>query len=146
METPTEPPGLVAALTQEDRTDEFFRLMSEGCRVRQAAAAVALDWSHLYRRRRNDPEFAKRWEDATRTKVEHLIREAERRALQGSDKLLMFLLTNYAPEKFKKASTLEVTNPDGSLSMSPEDRAKRLTTILAKAREAKAAKQVDDLL
>lgn len=145
MESP-EPPGLIDGLTREERTDEFFRLLAAGVTVRTAAASVALNWSTLYAQRREDPAFAKRWEDATRIKVGHLVEEAERRAMRGSDKLLMFLLTNYAPERFKKASTLEISNPDGSLALGPEERAQRTFAILEKARAAKAEKSVGDLL
>ena len=145
-----EPPGVVEGLTLEERTEEFLRLLGEGVKVRAAAASVSVSWSTFYKRRANDPVFAKRWEDAQRVKVGHLIAEAERRAMVGSDKLLMFLLTNYAPDKFKKASALEITNPDGSLNMSTEERAARTIAILEKARAAKAAKaaanNVDDLL
>lgn len=146
MEDLPEPPGVVAGLTREEREEEFLRLLSEGVRVRNAANAVAILPPTLYRKRRENPEFAKRWEDAQRIKVGHLIQEAERRAMSGSDKLLMFLLTNYAPDKFKKASTLEISNPDGSLNMSTEQRAAAVNGILEKARAAKAAKQIDDLL
>jgi hypothetical protein len=146
MEEHPEPPGVTAGLTHEERVEEFLRLLGQGCTVRQAAAGVALNFSQLYKRRKTDPDFAQRWEDATRIKVGHLIYEAERRAMRGSDKLLMFLLTNYAPEKFKKASTLEISNPDGSLNMSTEQRASAINGILEKARAAKAAKAVDDLL
>lgn len=96
-----EPPGVVSGLTQDERIEEFLRLLSAGCTVRQAAAGVALDWSAMYRRRRKDAEFAKRWADAQRVSVEALIAEAERRAMAGSDRLLMFMLTNLAPERFK---------------------------------------------
>jgi len=146
MEELPEPPGITAGLTREEREDEFLRMLSEGVKVRHAAASVALPWSNLYKKRAADPAFAKRWEDATRIKVGHLIQEAERRAMAGSDKMLMFLLTNYAPDKFKKASTLEISNPDGSLNMSTEQRASAINGILEKARAAKAAKAVDDLL
>jgi hypothetical protein len=146
MEDLPEPPGVTAGLTREEREDEFIRLLSEGVKVRHAATAVAISYAVLYRKAREDKDFAKRWEDATRIKVGHLIQEAERRAMAGSDKMLIFLLTNYAPDKFKKASTLEISNPDGSLNMSTEQRASAINGILEKARAAKAAKAVDDLL
>lgn len=146
MEELPEPPGVTAGLTREEREDEFLRLLSEGVKVRNAANAVAILPTVLYRKRRDNPAFAKAWDDAQRIKVGHLIAEAERRAMTGSDKLLMFLLTNYAPDKFKKASTLEISNPDGSLNMSTEQRASAINGILEKARAAKAAKAVDDLL
>lgn len=145
MSTP-EPPGVADGMTADERKDEFLRLLSQGCTVRDAAASVALHYSALYRQRQSDAAFAKRWEDAQRVSVGRLVQEAERRAMSGSDKLLMFLLTNYAPDKFKKQSTLEVTNPDGSLTMSPEDRAQRTLAILEKARQAKAAKDIGDLI
>lgn len=105
MSTP-EPPGVLDGLTPEERIEEFLRLLGSGCTVRAAAAACALDWSALYRRRKNDPEFAKAWEDAQRVSVKHLIAEAERRAMNGSDKLLMFLLQSY-DAKFNPKQTIE---------------------------------------
>lgn len=102
-----EPPGVADGLTHEERVDEFLRLLSQGCTVRQAAAAVAINYSTFYRMRKADPAFAKRWEDATRVSVDHLVREAERRAMSGSDKLLVFLLSSYDPARFKNRSTVE---------------------------------------
>jgi hypothetical protein len=144
-----EPPGVLEGLTREEREEEFFRLLGQGCRVREAAAAVKLNWSHLYAKRRGDEAFAKRWESATRIRVEHLVAEAERRAIKGSDKLLMFLLTNYAPERFKRHSALEITNPDGSLAATGAERAERTAALLAAAasrRADKAAREIEDLL
>jgi hypothetical protein len=142
-----EPPGVVEGLTASEREDEFFRLLSAGCTVREAARAVAINFSTFYRKRERDPVFAKRWEDATRVKVEHLITEAERRAMRGSDKLLMFLLQSFKPETFGVRQRMELTNPDGSLApQSPDERAARIEAILATARARKMAKSVDDLL
>ena len=94
-------------MTAEERVEEFLRLLGQGCRVREAAAAVAIHYSTLYRKREADPVFAKRWEDAQRVSVKHLVAEAERRAMSGSDKLLMFLLQSYDPEKFKARQSIE---------------------------------------
>ena len=142
-----EPPGVVDGLTQEERVDEFLRLLAHGCTVRQAAAAVAISYATLYRMRRADQDFAKRWEDAQRVSVGQLIKEAERRAMSGSDKLLMFLLQSYKPETFAARQRMELTNPDGSLApASPDERAARVEAILATARARKAAKAIDDLL
>lgn len=104
---PIEPLGLNDGLTREEREDEFLRLLSQGCLVKEAAAAVAIPWRTLYHKRSHDPAFAARWEDAKRVKVDHLIAEAERRAMRGSDRLLMFLLSSYRPEQFKQRATLE---------------------------------------
>lgn len=94
-------------LSREERIEEFLRLLSKGCTVRNAAAGVKVPWGTLYAMRRRDPEFAKRWDDAQKIRVDGLIAEAERRAMNGSDKLLMFLLTNYAPDKFKNLKQVD---------------------------------------
>jgi hypothetical protein len=106
-----EPPGVVTGLTYEERVDEFIRLLAEGNRVRQAAAAVSINFSTMYRRRHSDPAFAKRWEDALRVPVEKLEAEGLRRAMLGSDRLLMFMLTNLAPEKYSNRQ--DVTHQGG---------------------------------
>lgn len=105
------PPGIVEGLTYEEREEQFFRLLSEGCKVVAAANAVAISWANLYRKRKFDPEFAKRWEDARRIEVKHLEEEAFRRAKNGSDKLLMFLLERRDPEKYGHRQ--EVTHRGG---------------------------------
>jgi hypothetical protein len=105
--THPEPPGVVDGMTHDERVEEFLRLLGQGCRVRDAAAAVAIHYSTLYRKRNEDPAFAKRWEDAQRVSVKHLIAEAERRAMSGSDKLLIFLLQSYDPDKFKQRQAIE---------------------------------------
>lgn len=102
-----EPPGVVAGFTFEERVDEFIRLLSEGNRVRQAAAAVAISYATFYRRRREDPEFAKRWEDALRVPVAKLEAEGLRRAMAGSDKLLIFMLSNMDPERFSNRQEIK---------------------------------------
>jgi hypothetical protein len=143
-----EPPGVVEGLTPEERVDEFFRLLGQGVRVRAAAAAVALPFSNLYKKRREDEAFAKRWTDATRIRVDHLVAEAERRAMHGSDKLLIFLLQSYDPAKFRHQQSIDLTNSDGSLRADPADgeAAARAEVLLMTARMRKAAREVQDLL
>jgi hypothetical protein len=143
-----EPPGVIEGMTREEREDEFFRLLHTGCTVRQAAKAVAVNFTTMYRKRLADPEFAKRWENAQRIKVEHLVREAERRAMCGSDKLLMFLLQAADPVRFRNHQSLDVTNSDGSLQPADgdSDRASRTAAMLAMARARKTAKELADLV
>lgn len=141
-----EPPGVLEGLTREEREDEFFRLLGDGHKVREAASAVAIPFGTLYRKRRDDPAFAKRWEDALRIPVPKLEAEGLRRALRGSDKLLMFFLTNMAPERFKRHAALEITNPDGSLAATDQERAAKAMALFATARARIAAKEVADLL
>jgi hypothetical protein len=93
------------------------------------------------------PRFAKRWDDAKRVKVGRLIAEAERRAMRGSDKLLIFLLQAADPAKFRHQSSIDVTSSDGSLNaMEDGDRASRVAALMAVAKARKSAESVDDLL
>lgn len=133
-------------MTREEKEDEFLRLLGEGYKVRAAANLVGIAWSSLYIKRQQDEVFRKKWIDAKAIKIEHLVCEAERRAMQGSDKLLIFLLSNYAPDKFKNTNNLAITNPDGSLTKSVEDRAAETKALFAIAAARKSAKAIEDLL
>ena len=135
MEDLPEPPGVTAGLTREEREDEFLRLIAAGCSIREACAAVALPWSSLYKKRDTEPAFAKRWEDAKRIEVSALIEEAKRRAMKGSDRLIMFMLTNLAPGQFN--------NRNETVIKTDQDLA---DAILTARRRASKAPDVDDLL
>jgi transposase-like protein len=90
-----------------------LELLAEGSSICEAARGVGLDRSTVFRWRQHDPEFAQACRQALVANVEVLKREAERRALKGSDKLLMFLLCNYAPEQFSQAQKVEVHDAGG---------------------------------
>lgn len=57
---------------------------------------------------RQDAEFMKLVEKAQEIRVDNLKKEAERRAMRGSDKLLMFLLCNYDPDNFQMAQRVDL--------------------------------------
>lgn len=63
---------------------------------------------------KKDPDFAPRYKAAREVRLEHLVKEAERRAMNGSDKLLEFLLCNYAPDRFSNKQKVEAS---GNLSL-----------------------------
>lgn len=92
-----------------DIQEEFLRVIAEhGCTDTTAAMMVGRSrWSPIEWKRK--PEFMERYRAARKVSLDHLVREAERRAMNGSDRLLEFLLTNYAPERFSsQRSKLEV--------------------------------------
>lgn len=102
--------------TADDRTDEpaeefdlqgaFLHLIAQGCNDEQAARGVGKSrWAPW--RWKKDPEFLARYNEAKRVRLENLVAEAERRAMKGSDKLLMFLMCNYAPDKFNMRQQIE---------------------------------------
>ena len=66
--------------------------------------------STAYLWRREDPEFAAKWDDAVADGIDLLEDEARRRALEGSDKLLMFLLERRRPEVWARSKT---NRPEG---------------------------------
>lgn len=72
-----------------------------------AAAAHDINRSTLYRWRQAEP-FKSEYAAARKVSIERLIAEAERRAVHGSDRLLEFLLTNYAPDRFSNRQRIDV--------------------------------------
>lgn len=69
-----------------------------GCSDREAADIVGIYRISEWKRH---PEFKAMYDKAREISTAKLEAEARRRALNQSDKLLMFLLTNYAPDKYK---------------------------------------------
>jgi hypothetical protein len=74
--------------------------------VRLAADAVGVDRSTPYVRAARDPAFAAAWARAREDAIDTLEAEARRRALSGSDQLLMFLLRSLRPTLYRE--TLDV--------------------------------------
>ena len=72
--------------------------MSEYGNVTAAAAAAGSGRSTLYDWRAEDPDFAQAWEEALELGICGLEDEAKRRAMNGSDTLLMFVIKQYRPE------------------------------------------------
>jgi hypothetical protein len=143
-----EPPGVVEGLTKAERIEEFLRLLGEGLTVRKASAAVRMNFVTLYRKRKEDPVFAKRWEDAQRISIPRLETEAFRRAMLGSDKLLMFVLERRAPHLYGAKQAIDVTSSDGSMSPVQQTDEERIAKVEALLAVAKARKQssVEDLI
>lgn len=90
------------------RQREFLKCIEAGAKDIEAAAAVGVSRWMAWRWKKSDPEFLKAYEAAKVVHVDQLVKEAKRRALHGSDRLLEFLLCNLAPEQFKKAPDTKV--------------------------------------
>jgi hypothetical protein len=82
-------------------------MMAAGMGPSEVAAAIGVNRVTLFRWRQEDPTFDERLTAALNVTLEKLKREAERRAVNGSDKLLMFLLERYDPATFHLAQKLE---------------------------------------
>ena len=102
----------------DDTKSRFIRQLAMTGNVTTSAEAVGVARHMVYEWRKQDPSFARKWEEALAIAVDALAMEARRRALDGveevryfqgepigtirkySDQLLMFLLRAYDPETF----------------------------------------------
>lgn len=89
------------------RKQAALELRAEGMTKNDVAAGVGVVRHTITRWIQTDPEFAARWREATHFKVDDLKSEALRRAMAGSDKLLMFMLCNLAPDQFSQTQKIE---------------------------------------
>lgn len=93
--------------TLSERQEAFLDLLNEhGLNDRDAAEIVGVSRWTVWRWKK-EPDFAPRYKAARQVRLDHLIKEAERRAMNGSDKLLEFLLCNYAPDQFSNKQKVE---------------------------------------
>jgi hypothetical protein len=81
----------------------FLEVIRATGNVRLAADAAGVDRSTPYRRAGRDPAFARDWAAADQDAIDVLEGEARRRALAGSDALIMFLLKAHRPERYREA-------------------------------------------
>jgi hypothetical protein len=81
------------------------------------SAKISVDWH--YRLLEADSEYRKAFEAAQRQVVDQLEAEAFRRALNGSDELLVFLLRAWRPERYEQIVGAEHT---GEIVLTKQDR------------------------
>lgn len=125
--------------SREERQAEVLRLIAAGAKDSEAALALGLSRHTVMRWKHVDPAFAAAHAEARRVTVDKLVAEAERRAMRGSDRLLEFLLCNFAPDKFSNKQRLEHTGANGGpVEMSDKQAAGTLAAILEAARQRKA--------
>lgn len=119
--------------------DQFLDLIrTTGASDPDAARAVGRSrWAP--QRWKKDPEFKTRYDEARKISLEHLVREAERRAIHGSDRLLMFLLEHYDPVRFGRREELNLGNAGGKpLQVTTPEAAERVARLMAIAARRKA--------
>lgn len=144
----------------------FLDNLEETGNVSRAAEAAGISRQTAYDSRDRSKEFRKDWDAALDVATDKLEAEARRRAVDGlvrykfhkgypvthpetgepyyeheySDTLLIFLLKAHRPEKFR--DRVEHTGADGGpirhedVGLTDEERLKRLTAILDRARQA----------
>lgn len=91
----------------------FVESLTRGETITAASKAAGVCRKTAYNWRDSDKEFAEAWDDAIEVGTEKLETEATRRALDGSDTLLIFLLKARRPKVYRERVSTEVTGPDG---------------------------------
>lgn len=92
--------------TLPERQEMFLGHIEGGATYSEATEQVGVHRVTAWRWKQ-DPQFLRRYQAARRGSVAKLRREAERRAMAGSDRLLIFLLCSYAPEQFQERAVLD---------------------------------------
>lgn len=91
----------------------FVEQLVKGQTITAASETAGICRRTAYNWRESDKEFAEAWDDAIETGTEKLETEATRRALEGSDTLLIFLLKARRPKIYRERITAELTGKDG---------------------------------
>lgn len=79
----------------------FLSYLSLTGNVTRAAEAAGVERPVVYRARERDEAFAAAWDAAIEQSVDALEEEARKRALGGSDTLLIFLLKGARPDRYR---------------------------------------------
>jgi hypothetical protein len=87
-------------VTDVQRT-RFLEELAAGGTVADACHAAGFSRQYAYERRKVDAEFGQAWVDVLEAGTEQLEREAGRRAMMGSDLLMIFLLKSRRPEVYR---------------------------------------------
>lgn len=100
-----------------EKKAKFVDMLAAGLSVSAAAKAAGFAREHAYRMRKKDLAFAAMWDDALETGTDKLEDIALKRAADGSDTMLIFLLKARRPDKFRDFAKVDLTNSDGTLSL-----------------------------
>ena len=102
----------------------FLAAHGAGASTRKAALIAGVDRATIYRWRDEDPDFAQAWRESRDKTMEDLEVRAYKRAIEGNDRLLMFLLKSHMPLTYNKRQ--QPIAPDKSQGFSVADIAERL--------------------
>lgn len=91
----------------------FLSALAAGCSVTAASKAAAVGRTCLYRWRADDDTFARAWDDAAEQSIDLLEDECRKRAVAGSDLLLIFLLRNRRPHIYRPPRQIGIAGVEG---------------------------------
>src|SRR5947199_54739 len=92
---------MATAGTPKKKRAFFLKAFEEAAAVADAAKRAGVNRVTVYKWRESDEGFARQWADVEERSTELLEREAVRRATDGSDVLLIFLLKSRRPERYR---------------------------------------------
>jgi hypothetical protein len=101
----------------------FLAALENTGSVTTAAEAAGIKRWNAYDAKRGDQEFAAAWEQALDVSADTLEDEARKRAFDGSDVLLMFLLKGLRPQKWRES---RATIPPAELNKMIETELQRI--------------------
>lgn len=119
---PLKPNANMTAIRNWKKT--FFRALSKTGNIAQSARMAHVKFQHIYRLRKKDPDFAKRFKIAMRKAADAIDEEIYRRGITGyaepvfhngkitgkvrkySDTLLIFLAKGVNPQKYRENYTI----------------------------------------
>jgi hypothetical protein len=129
-------------LTPEKMT-AFLAALAETCQVGKAAAAVGISRYTAYIWRKNDPDFAARWDDAMRAGLLVLEDEMHRRAIDGVAEPVLhqgqptYLTEYYTDDEGEKRQRVRVDENGQPIPMTVRKYSDTLAIFLAKAHDPK---------
>lgn len=91
-----------------EQWNTFCALLEDSGNVSLSARGAGIGRSTVYEAIQNDDSIRERVEDARETAIERLEHEARRRAMNGSDLLLIFLLKALKPEMYRDTYRMRV--------------------------------------
>ena len=142
---------------------KFLELLREVPNVTRAARTTGHAPSAFRRHKALDKEFSQAWDEALDESVERMEEEVHRRAFVGvdepvffrgnecgtvikhSDQLAMFLLKAHRPEKYRERSEVNLSNPDGSLTLTDAEKAAKIAAMIALAKSRQSDNDGSDL-
>jgi len=128
------------ATTVEKKKQRFLRVLAQTGQVTAAAKAAKSDRTTFYRWREKDKDFADAWDGAWDLGGDALEDEARRRALAGSDTLLIFLLKAHKPNRYRERSDVRV---EGGMSIDIGEARQGLVERIAALRKSGARSEGD---
>ena len=112
----------MATRANDQQKERFLEAHANGATVCDAARSAGVHRGTVYKWRERDPDFALAWREARDKFVQELEMEAYKRAIEGSDRLLIFLLRSYKPDTYSEKRKQE----HGSIGVTIAELAERV--------------------